>query len=158
MPRRNLSPAMRDHRPVLGLEQRLGNREHHPDGRMQFQAGATPPFGFLNADTVEENGFSLRIRKQAGNGTLSVMAITNLFGRRHYLEFPPAARLRQHLPDHETQIAEFVEVVHRHIGLNLEEFGERQRPIRPLNNRLLESTLAALDEFCPLLLALANRP
>ena len=71
---------------VAGLEERLGTKLIFTD-----HPGSVSP-GYLKADSVRQNGFSLRVNcRRTNSGTLSVLNIWGL--RRGEVEFPARTNL-----------------------------------------------------------------
>ena len=140
--RANVSDKMRKHPLVVELRKRLGNKLVFTTGRVMI--------GYLKADTVSEEGFSLRVYStQAANRELSVMNITS--GRQE-IGFPSLPKLEKYLPDHHHEIDAYTSVLDS-MGLDISKYSEKRRP-----SRLLKTVLGKLDELVPCLEALADHP
>ena len=141
--RANVSDEIWEHHPlVVGLRKRLGNKLERTTRRVRI--------GYLKADTVKEEGFSLRVHSdEAANKELSVMSITS--GRQE-IGFPSLPKLVDYLPDHLHEIAAYTRVLDG-MGLDISKYSEKQRPSCPL-----KAVLGKLDELVPCLEALADYP
>ena len=139
----NVSDEMWEHHPlVVGLRKRLGNKLKRTTRRVRI--------GYLKADTVKEEGFSLRVHStKAANKELSVMSITS---GREEVGFPSLPKLQKYLPDHHHEIDSYASVLGG-VGLDISKYSKDQRPSCPL-----ETVLGKLDELVPYLEALADYP
>lgn len=116
--RANVSDEMWEHYPlVVGLRKRLGNKLERTTRRVRI--------GYLKADTVKEEGFSLRVHSdEAANKELSVMSITS---GREEVGFPSLPKLQKYLPDHHHEI-DFYALVLGGVGLDISKYSRDQRP------------------------------
>lgn len=116
-PRRSVSDQMWDHVFVAELTEILGSRLlDNPD---EF------PIGYLKADTMKDEGFSLRVNSAvSGNGELSLL---NISGGRPKVIFTPKAKLLKYLPGYERQIDNHVSLL-QECGLDITNCTEKSKP------------------------------
>ena len=142
--RSKVSPEMREHPLVKGLEKRLGDR-------IRFDFGSRKPSdGCLYADTVGPKGFSLRVYSSvAKKRTVSIMAIRDgkhliLLSRKH---------LEYYLPAHGLEIDAYASVLSRRCEIDIDISDER---LSLDWDSVSDAVCNALDELGPRLLALAG--
>ncbi len=140
--RAEVSDKMRENPLVAGLTERLG-------AKLMFTTGPVPS-GYLKADTNAKQGFSLRVNsRESKSGTLSLLFIS---GGRPQVGFPARAKLERYLPRHKKEVDAYAQLLSE-LGLEIDEFGENQRPSLRLNK-----VVTALDRLSDCVLALADRP
>ncbi len=131
-----VSPEMRQNSLVRGLEERLGDRlRFHP---------AHAPAGFLLADTVGPEGFSLRTLHS--NQNVSLLNVTG--GRPNVVYFPPRASLDR-LVNKRSEIEAYANALLA-LGLDISQFGPQEKPSLSLSD-----VLGALDQISECVAALA---
>ncbi len=141
----NVSQKMRRIPFVAGLEERLGTKLIFTD-----HPGSVSP-GYLKADSVRQNGFSLRVNcRRSNSGTLSVLNIWGL--RRGKVEFPARTKLDYFLPYKTEEVEHYAQFLHE-LGLDIGGYEGEVRGDLPL--RVM---VAALDGLSDRVLALAEPP
>lgn len=142
-PRDNVSNKMWSHCLVAGLKDRLGSKLLDNPENIDI--------GFLKADTIGPEGFSLRVySKVARKRELSLL---NISQGQNKVVFPSLVRLRRCLPDHGLQIDSYVSFL-QNCGLDITDFPEAGKPSLPH----YEVLLPKLDDLAECLLALAGWP
>ena len=141
----NVSPRMRITPFVAGLEERLGTKlifTDHP---------GPVPAGYLKADSVRQNGFSLRVNcLRSNSGTLSVLNIWGL--RRSKVEFPARSKLDYFLPYNTEEVESYAQFLYG-LGLDIGSYEEEVRGDLPLKDMV-----TALDGLSDCILPLAEPP
>ena len=141
----NVSPRMRSTPFVTGLEERLGTKLIFTDHPGSVSAG------YLKADSVRQNGFSLRVNcRRSNSGTLSVLNIWGL--RRGKVEFPARTKLDYFLPYKTEEVESYARFLYE-LGLDIGGYEGEVRGDLPLR-----VVVAALDGLSDRVLALAEPP
>ena len=143
-----LSPEMRDHPLVAGLDDLLGSRILYNLG-----GNTRPPPGYLKAnttDTPNNRGFSLRVyspKSKSSDKTLSIMSIS---GGRPRVYFPSLQKLQSYLPGCLREVEAYNSILCS-MNLNIAKFELNWRPWREL-----ERVCDQLEHLAPCVLALAD--
>ena len=140
--RGNVSEEMWEHRLVVALRERLGDRLEATTNRI--------PNGHLKADTVGKEGFSLKVNRRDTSGEVALISIR---GGAHLI-FPSRQKLRRCLPNHRTEVDDYMSLVTT-MGCDVNVDRENARPHLPLD-RDFDDVLGKVDELARCFEALAG--
>ena len=139
--RNHVSERMWGHPLVFELRVRLGDRLEATTNRVGI--------GYLKADTVGKEGFSLKVNRRDKSGDVALMSIT---GGAHLI-FPSRRKLSRCLPNHQAEVDAYMSLIAT-MGCDVDVDGENARPRLPLDPNL-DTLLARVDELASCLKALA---
>lgn len=139
--RNHVSEKMWDHPLVFALRVRLGDRLEATTNRVGI--------GYLKADTVGKEGFSLKVNRRDKGGDVALVSIT---GGAHLI-FPSRTKLNRCLPNHQAEVDPYLSLITT-MGCDVDVDGENARPRLPLAPNL-DALLARVDELASCLKALA---
>ena len=94
--RGNVSEEMWEHRLVVALRDRLGDRLETTTKRVEI--------GHLKADTVGKAGLSLKVNRRDTNGEVALFSIS---GGAHLI-FPSRQKLNRCLPNHRAEVDDYM--------------------------------------------------
>ena len=141
--RANVSEEMWEHSLVVALRDRLGER---------FEATTSQVgIGYLKADTVGKEGFSLKVNRRDKTGEVALFSIS---GGSHII-FPSRQKLNCCLPNHRVEVDVYMSLITT-MGCDVDVRGENNaRPQLPLSSNL-DAVLSKVDEFARCFEALAG--
>ena len=140
--RGNVSEEMWEHRLVVALRDRLGNRLEATTKRVGI--------GHLKADTVGKEGFSLKVNRSDTNGEVALFSIS---GGAHLI-FPSRQKLNRCLPNHRAEVDAYISLITT-MGCDVDVRGGNARPRLPLDPNL-DAVLSKVDELARCFEALAG--
>ena len=127
---------------VLALRERLGERLKATVQRVGI--------GYLKADTVGKEGFSLKANRRDRSGEVALISIS---GGTHLI-FPSRQKLNRCLPNHRAEVDAYMCLVTT-MGCDVDVDGENARPRLPLDPNL-NAVLGKVDELARHLETLAG--
>ena len=131
--RGNVSEEMWEHRLVVALRDRLGDRLEATTKRVGF--------GHLKADTVGREGFSLKVNRRDMTGEVALFSISG----GAYLIFPSRQKLNRCLPNRRAEVDAYMSLITA-MGCDVDVPGENARPRLPLDPNL-DAVLGKVDEL-----------
>ncbi len=140
--RGNVSAKMWEHRLVVALRDRLGDRLEATTKRVGI--------GHLKADTVGKEGFSLKVNRDDTNGEVALFSISG--GAQ--LIFPSRQKLNRCLPNHRAEVDAYMSLI-TSMGCDVDVRGENARPRLPLDQHL-DAVLGEVDGLARCFEALAG--
>ena len=140
--RGNVSEQMWEHTLVVALRDRLGDRLVATTDRVGI--------GHLKADTVGQEGFSLKVNRRDRSGEVALFSIR---GGAHLI-FPSRQRLNRCLPNHRAEVDAYMSLITM-MGCDVDVREENARPRLPLDPNL-EALLSRVDELARCFEALAG--
>ena len=140
--RHDVSEGMWSHMLVVALRDRLGDRLVNTTRRV----GA----GRLKADTVGNQGFSLKVNRRDTSGEVALLSIT----AGAHLIFPSRQKLARCLPNRRAEVDAYMSLAST-LGCDVDVLGNNSRPRLPLNPNL-DAVLERVDELARCLGALAS--
>ena len=140
--RGNVSEEMWEHRLVVALRDRLGDRLEATTNRIAI--------GHLKADTVGKEGFSLKVNRRDTNGEVALFSIS---GGAHLI-FPSRQKLNRCLPNHRAEVDAYMSLITT-MGCDVDVRRGNARPPLPLD-RNLDAILGKVDELARCFEALAG--
>ena len=140
--RGNVSEEMWKHRLVVALRDRL-------DGKLVATTKRVG-IGYLKADTVRKEGFSLKVNRRDKSGDVALVSIR---GGSHLI-FPSRRKLSRCLPNHRAEIDAYMLFVTT-MGCDVDVQGDNAHPSLPLDTNL-DALLGKVDELARYLEALAG--
>ena len=140
--RREVSEGMWAHTLVVALRERLGDSLVNTTKRVGI--------GRLKADTVGNEGFSLKVNRRDTSGEVALLSIT----AGAHLIFPSRQKLIRCLPNRRAAVDAYMSLVAA-MGCDVEAPGENAHPRLPLNLNL-DAVLKRVDELTGCLEALAS--
>ncbi len=140
--RGNVSEQMWEHALVVALRDRLGVRLVATTDRVGI--------GHLKADTVGQEGFSLKVNRRDKSGEVALFSIR---GGAHLI-FPSRQRLNRCLPNHRAEVDAYMSLITM-MGCDVDVREENARPRLPLDPNL-EALLSRVDELARCFEALAG--
>ena len=140
--RGNVSEQMWEHTLVVALRDRLGDRLVATTDRVGI--------GHLKADTVGQEGFSLKVNRRDRSGEVALFSIR---GGAHLI-FPSRQRLNRCLPNHRAEVDAYMSLITM-MGCDVDVRGENARPRLSLDPNL-DVLLGRVDELARCFEALAG--
>ena len=127
---------------VVALRDRLGDRLKATTERVGF--------GYLKADTVGREGFSLKVNRRDREG---VVALFSIRGGTHLI-FPSRQKLERCLPNLTAEVDAYMSLI-TEIGCDVNVPGDNARPRLPLDANL-NAVLGKVEELTRSFRALAG--
>ena len=140
--RGNVSGEMWEHRLVVALRDRLGDRLEATTKRVGI--------GHLKADTVGKEGLSLKVNRRDTNGEVALFSIS----AGAHLIFPSRQKLNRCLPNHRAEVDAYMSLITT-MGCDVDVRGENARPRLPLDPNL-DAVLGRVDDLARCFEALAS--
>lgn len=140
--RGNVSEEMWEHRLVVALRERFGDRIEATTKRVRI--------GHLKADTVGKAGFSLKVNRRDRSGEVALISIS---GGAHLI-FPSRQKLSRCLPNRRAEVDAYMSLVST-MGCDVDVLGENARPRLSLDTNL-DAVFSKIDELARCLGALAG--
>ena len=137
-----MSEEMWNHELVVALRDRLGDKLKATTKQVGI--------GYLKADTISKEGFSLRVNRRDKSDDVALVSIT---GGSH-LVFPSRRKLSRCLPNHLAEVDAYMLFVTT-MGCDVDVEGDNARPWLPLDTSL-DDLLGKVDELARCLRALAG--
>ena len=122
-----------ENRLVVALREQLGDRLERKTERVVS--------GYLKADTVGEEGFSLKVSRRDRSGEVALISIS---GGTHLI-FPSRQKVNRCLPNHRAEVDAYMSLVTT-MGCDVDVDGENARP-RLLLDPNLDAVLGKVDEL-----------
>ena len=140
--RGNVSEEMWEHRLVVTLRDRLGDRLEATTRQVGI--------GHLKADTVGKDGFSLKVNRRDRTGEVALFSIS---GGAHLI-FPSRQELNRCLPNRRAEVDAYMSLITA-MGCDVDVPGENARPRLPLDPNL-DAVLDKVHELAHCFEALAG--
>ena len=140
--RGNVSEEMWEHRLVVALRDRLGDRLEATTRQVGI--------GHLKADTVGKGGFSLKVNRRDRTGEVALFSIS----AGAHLIFPSRQKLNRCLPNRRAEVDAYTSLITA-MGCDVDVPGENARPRLPLDPNL-DAVLGKVDELAHCFEALAG--